>query len=114
MDSKIIIPFRWLSKDGKLLLAARILRTFAYGFLSVILAIYLKLIGFNDLSIGFILTITLLNSVIFTLVASFYADRLGRRKLLIVYSALTSVSGLVFFVTSNYMGIDYLRFCWNH
>src|SRR5919199_4356085 len=114
MDPKVIIPFKWLSKDGKLLLVARLLRTFAYGFLSVILAIYLKLIGFNDISIGYILTITLLNSVIFTLIASFYADRLGRRKLLIVYSALMSVSGLVLFVTSNYMALDYLRFCWNH
>jgi hypothetical protein len=25
MDSKVVIPFRWLSKDGKLLLTARIL-----------------------------------------------------------------------------------------
>src|ERR1041385_5745008 len=72
MDSKVIIPFKWLSKDGKLLLAARTLRTFAYGFLSVVLAIYLKLIGFNELDIGLILTATLLNSVMFTLVASFY------------------------------------------
>jgi MFS family permease len=105
MDSKVIIPFRWLSKDGKLLLGARILRTFAYGFLSVILAIYLKLIGFNDLYIGIILSATLINSVVFTLIASFYADRLGRRKLLIVYSALMSISGLVFFVTSNYVAL---------
>ena len=105
MDSKVIIPFRWLSKDGKLLLVARILRTFAYGFLSVILAIYLKLIGFNDLYIGFILTATLVNSVIFTLIASFYADRIGRRKVLILYSALMSVSGIVFFATSNYMAL---------
>ena len=86
MDPKVIIPFKWLSKDGKLLLAARIMRTFAYGFLSVILAIYLNLIGFNDLYVGFILTATLVNSVIFTLIASFYADKLGRRKVLIVYS----------------------------
>jgi MFS family permease len=105
MRPKVIITFNWLSKDGKLLLAARILRTFAYGFLSVILAIYLKLIGFNDLYIGFILTATLLNSVIFTLIASFYADRIGRRKVLITYSALMSVSGLVFFVTSNYIAL---------
>jgi MFS family permease len=105
MDSKVIIPFRWLSKDGKLLLTARVLRTFAYGFLSVILAIYLKLIGFNDLYIGLILTATLLNSVIFTLIASFCADRIGRRKLLIVYSALMSVSGAVFFVTNNYIAL---------
>jgi MFS family permease len=105
MDSKVIIPFRWLSKDGKLLLVARILRTYAYGFLSVILAIYLKLIGFNDLYIGFILTATLVNSVIFTLIASFYADRIGRRKVLILYSALMSVSGIVFFATNNYMAL---------
>lgn len=105
MDSKVIIPFRWLSKDGKILLAARILRTFAYGFLSVILAIYLKLIGFNDLYIGVILSTTLINSVVFTLIASFYADRIGRRKVLIVYSALMSISGLAFFVTSNYVAL---------
>src|ERR687886_1529205 len=105
MDSKVIIPFRWLSKDGKLLLAARTLRTFAYGFVSVILAIYLKLIGFNDVYIGFILTVTLLNSVIFTLIASFYADRIGRRKILVIYSALMSVSGIVFFVTNNYVAL---------
>src|SRR6266487_2953039 len=98
MDAKLIIPFGWLSKDGKLLLAARIVRTFAYGFLSVILAIYLKLIGFNDLFIGFILTATLISSVIFTIIASFYADRIGRRKILIVYAALMSLSGAIFFV----------------
>ena len=56
MDTKVIIPFDWLSKDGKLILAARTIRTFAYGFLSVTLAIYLKLIGFSDLYIFGILT----------------------------------------------------------
>ena len=82
MDTKVIIPLGWLSKDGKMIIVARIVRAFAYGFLSVVLAIYLKLIGFNDLFIGLILTSTLLNSVVFTLVASFYADRIGRRKML--------------------------------
>src|SRR5919199_5972088 len=105
MDSKVISSFKWLSKDGKLLLAARTLRTFAYGFLSVVLAIYIKLVGFNDLYIGIILSATLINSVVFTLMASFYADRIGRRKVLIVYSALMSISGLVFFVTSSYIAL---------
>jgi len=63
--------FDWLTRDGKLLLATKIVRAFAYGFLSVILAIYLKLISFNELLVGLILTTTLLNSVIFTLIASF-------------------------------------------
>ncbi len=101
----MIVPFGWLSKDGKLLLVARTIRTFAYGFLSVVLAIYLKLIGLGDLYIGLILTATLVNSVIFTLIASFYADRIGRRKTLIVYAALMSLSGAIFFVTTNYIAL---------
>jgi MFS family permease len=105
MNAKVINPFGWLSKDGKLLLAAKGIRAFAYGFLSVILAIYLKLIGFNDLYIGLVLTATLVNSVIFTLIASFYADRIGRRKILIVYAALMSLSGVIFFVTTNYIAL---------
>ena len=105
MDTKIISPFSWLSKDGKFLLAVRTLRTFAYGFLSVILAIYLKLVGFEDFYIGLILTATLVNSVIFTLIASFYADRIGRRKILIVYAALMSLSGAIFFITTNYLAL---------
>jgi hypothetical protein len=49
----------WLSQDGKLVLAARVVRTFAYGFLSIVLAIYLKLAGFNDVLIGVVLAATL-------------------------------------------------------
>jgi len=104
MDTKVTL-FCWLSKDGKLLLAARTLRTFAYGFLSVILAIYLKLVGIEDFYIGLILTATLVNSVIFTLITSFYADRIGRRKILILYAALMSLSGVIFFVTTNYIAL---------
>jgi MFS family permease len=101
----LLLLFDWLTRDGKLLLAAKIVRTFAYGFLSVILAIYLKLIGFNELLIGLILTTTLLNSVIFTLIASLYADRIGRRKFLVIYAALMSVSGFVFMITENHIAL---------
>jgi MFS family permease len=80
-------------------------RMFANGFLSVILAIYLKLIGFDDFLIGLILTTTLLNSVIFTLVASFYADKIGRRKFLLLYAALMSVSGFIFTISENYFAL---------
>ena len=92
----------WLSRDGKLLLAARILRTFGYGFLSVIIAIYLRCLGFDDVHIGLLLGSTLVNSVVFTLFASLYADRIGRRKLLVIYASLMSVSGVIFTFTDNY------------
>jgi MFS family permease len=95
----------WLSRDGKLILAARVTRTFAYGFLSIVLAIYLKLIGLDDIIIGLVLAATLVNSVIFTLVASFYADRVGRRKMLIIYAVLMSISGSIFLTTENYLAL---------
>jgi len=93
----------WLTNDGKLLISARIVRTFSYGFLSVILAIYLNQIGFNEFLIGIILSATLANSVIFNLFSSFFADRIGRRKILIVYAALMAVSGGIFLLTENYV-----------
>jgi MFS family permease len=101
----LLYSFKWISRDGKLLLIARILRTFAYGFLSIIISIYLKLVGFDGFLIGLILTCTLINSVIFTLVASFYADRIGRRKVLIIYAILMAISGVIFFATSNYIAL---------
>lgn len=101
----MLLLLGWLSKDGKLILAARMVRTFAYGFLSIVLAIYLKLLGFDDILIGLVLAATLVNSVIFTLVASFYADRIGRRKILIIYAMLMSIAGLVFLVTDNYVAL---------
>lgn len=95
----------WLTKDGKLLLSARMVRTFSYGFLSIILAIYLKHLGFDDILIGIILSITLLNSVFFTLFASFYADRIGRRKILVIYAVLMSAAGTIFLLTDNYIAL---------
>ncbi len=95
----------WVSRDGKLLLTARIIRTFSYGFLSIVLAIYLKLLGFNELLIGIVLTVTLVNSVIFNLFASFYADRIGRKKILIIYAILMAISGGIFLITNNYVAL---------
>jgi MFS family permease len=99
------MSLEWVSRDGKLILSARIVRTFSYGFLSVILAIYLQLIGFNEILIGFVLTATLVNSVIFNIVSSVYADKIGRRKFLILYAVLMIISAVIFFMTSNYVAL---------
>ena len=97
--------FNWISLDGKLILGARIVRTFSYGFLSIILAIYLKLVGFNEIAIGLILTATLVNSVIFNLITSSYADKFGRKKMLILYATLMIASAIIFFLTNNYIAL---------
>ena len=108
-----LLLFNWLERDGRLLLAAKMVRMFAYGFLSVILAIYLKLIGFDDFLIGLILTTTLLNSVIFTLVESFYADKVGRRKFLLLYSINVGLWFYLYYFRELFC-IDYSCFYWHN
>ena len=71
----------------------------------MILAIYLHLIGFDELLIGFILSATLVNSIIFNLFSSFFADRIGRKKVLIIYASLMAISGCVFLLTENYFAL---------
>ncbi len=95
----------WLDNDGKLLFASRAVRTFGYGFLSVTLAIYLSLIGFDKISIGIILMATLANGVILNLLSSFFADRWGRKKMLMIFAMLMSLSGFIFFLTENYVAL---------
>lgn len=99
------MSLQWISRDGKLLLGARVVRTFSYGFLSVILAIYLKLVGFDDILVGIVLTATLVNSVFFNLLSSAYADKIGRKNILVIYAALMIASSIIFFVTSNYVAL---------
>ncbi|MDE1828937.1 MAG: MFS transporter [Thaumarchaeota archaeon] len=95
----------WISKDGKLILGARVVRNFSYGFLSVVLAIYLNLLGFSEILIGVVLTVTLVNGIIFNVISSAYADKMGRRKFLILYAVLMVVSAVIFYVTDNYFAL---------
>lgn len=96
---------RWLTKDGRIIITTRIIRTFSYGFLSVILAIYLSFLGLDEILIGFVLSATIVNSIVFNLFASFFADRIGRRKVLIVYSSLMAIAGAIFLLTDNYFAL---------
>lgn len=95
----------WISKDGKLILAARSVRTFSYGFLSVILAIYLHMLGFNEIMIGVVLTATLANGIIFNLLSGVFAERLGRRKFLMLNAAMMALSAGIFFATENFVAL---------
>lgn len=91
----------WLSRDGKLLMAVRPIQSFASGFVSVFFAVYLGLIGLPLWQIGLVLTGGLLCSTTFNLVTGFLVDRLGRRRMLVLYGVLAISSGAIFATVSN-------------
>ena len=91
-----------LTPDGRLLFATRCVRLFAYGFLSVVLVLYLKEAGLDEGRIGLLLTLTLLGDTAVSLWITTTADRIGRRKMLIIGAVLMLYAGAVFALTSNF------------
>lgn len=86
-------------RDVWLLFATRITRLFAYGALSVILALYLAEIGLSDQRIGLLFTLTLAGDAVVTLAITTSADRWGRRRSLLLGAALMALAGTVFLIT---------------
>jgi MFS family permease len=90
-----------LSSDGRLLFTTRVVRTFSYGLLSVVLVLYLAAIGLRDREIGLLLTATLVGDAVVSLAITSNADRLGRKRMLVVGGALVAVTGLAFALSGN-------------
>jgi MFS family permease len=87
--------------DITLLFSTRIIRLFCYGFLSVILALYLSEAGLAEGQIGLLFTFTLLGDAAISLWLTTSADRFGRKRTLILGAILMAGAGLVFILTRN-------------
>lgn len=77
-------------------------RMFAYGFLSVVLVLYLAALGMDDIHIGLLLTLTLLGDAAITLLLTTRADAVGRRRVLLVGASLMAAAGLVFAASGDF------------
>jgi MFS family permease len=91
-----------LTADGWLLFVTRSVRLFAYGFLAVVLVLYLREIGLTDLEVGVLLTLILLGDTIISLWITTAADRAGRRRVLIAGSLLMAFAGVAFAFTDKF------------
>jgi MFS family permease len=101
IDAGLVASLRGLGRDGRLLFTTRVLRMFAYGFLAVILVLYLAELGIDGFTIGAILTLTLIGDTIISLWLTTRADRIGRRLVLVVGSLLMAGAGFSFASTDS-------------
>jgi MFS family permease len=92
-----------LDANGRLLFSTRAVRMFAFGALSVVLALYLEEKGFSEGQIGLLLTLTLAGDAAISLWISSIADRIGRKKMLMLGAILMGAAGLVFALTGNFV-----------
>lgn len=87
--------------DIVLLFSTRCLRLFCYGFLSIVLALYLAQVGLDEKLIGLLFTLTLVGDAGISLWLTTSADRFGRRRTLVLGAFLMLGAGLVFILTRN-------------
>jgi len=85
-----------VTRDARLLFAARALRMFGYGSLAVILVLYLSANGFDGAAIGVLLSLTLAGDTVISLLLTTHADRIGRRRTLIIGALLMAAAGAAF------------------
>ncbi len=80
----------------RLVLTARALRSFADGFVAVLLPAYLLALGQSELAVGVISTTTLLGSALTTLAVGRWGARFPLRGLLLAAAVLMAATGLAF------------------
>jgi MFS family permease len=91
-----------LSRDARLLFTARIVRLFAYGFIAVVLVLYLASIGLDGERIGLLLSLTLFGDVLVSLVLTTRADAIGRKRTLLAGALLMIGAAIVFALTRDF------------
>ena len=95
------MTFTRLTADGYILFGTRVIRMFAYGFLSVVLVLYLAQLGLRQGMIGLLLSFTLIGDAAISLWMTTSADRVGRRRILIAGAGLMLFAGVLFAATDK-------------
>lgn len=89
--------------DVYLIILQRSIRLLVYGMTALVLTAFLKMLNFSDFKMGLFMTMTLLGDAAGSFVLTIFADRLGRRKVLLFASVSMVCSGIVFSVSTNYV-----------
>ncbi len=91
------------TSDVVLLFFSRFVRLFAYGSLSVVLVFYLTDLGLSTSQTGVLFTLTLVGDTVISFYLTTRADRIGRRRMLIVGAALMIAAGAIFAITHSFL-----------
>jgi len=84
-----------VSSEGRWLLAAKAVRTFGFGWLSVVLALYLVQRGFSSVEVGGVFTATMVEDALFTMLLSAVASRIGPVRVMVFAAPLIALGGVI-------------------
>ena len=80
--------YRGFNRDAKLMVGAGLINFLGFGLLGFSLVLYLKVLGYSSVVYGSLLLIMEVSNVITLLAGGVMADRLGRKRMLIISAIL--------------------------
>jgi MFS family permease len=99
-----------VSRNLLLIYGAACVRSLGIGLTGVLLGLYLFQAGFSATRIGAVIAAGLAGAAAATLVVSLRAERIGRRRLLVILSLLAALGGLGVALTNSWLGVLLLAF----
>ena len=110
MITRFLTSLSWMNRDARLITLARGIRTFSQSFIAVIMAIYLAELGFSLVQIGAVLTVGVAGVSFFALVVGVVSERVGRRRLLVLFSLLAAAAGLAMYFADAFIPLLVIAF----
>ncbi|HEU24702.1 MAG TPA: MFS transporter [Mesoaciditoga lauensis] len=92
---------KWLNRNLSMLMIRRFLRSVAQASLTIIVPIYLSKLGFSGIQIGVTFTLSVIVGIIFSVVVGFFADKHGRKPVILVMTIINAISVMGFFFTTE-------------
>jgi MFS family permease len=89
------------SGEGRLVLAAKAIRTFGFGWLSVVLALYLARRGFSSAEIGAVFTATMVEDALLTMALAALATSVGPIRVMVFTAPLIVLGGVLLAVADS-------------
>ena len=89
------------NKDRWLIYSAALLRGLAAGAISVLAAVWLAKRGFDDAAIGLVLSAGFAGVLAGTVYVTYFADRVGRRRSLVLLALLAAIGGALLVIADN-------------
>lgn len=89
------------NNDRLLIYGAALLRGLAAGAISVLAAVYLAKRGFDEAAIGIVLSAGMAGVLAGTIFGTYFADKIGRRRSLVMLALLAAVGGALLVATDT-------------
>ena len=102
MKLRIASPLSWVSRDARLIIGAKGIRSFGQSIVAIIIASYMAELNFSVFQLGLFITVGVIGVSFFSFLVGLFAAKIGRRRLLVTFSMMSAGAAVAFFFIDDF------------